>query len=210
MMFRRFIGQGKLFSMMQKRTDEALRKKGGSADKRKTRILQITVLILVIAISVGIFLFRDQVARLGAFGYLGAFLIAILGASTIVLPAPNWLLIASLGAAFNPFLIGLAAAAGGTIGEMAGYGLGFSGRAVLEDLPRYEQVVGWMRRWGSVTIFVLALIPNPLFDVAGIAAGVLKFPLWKYIIWGFLGRLPKSIAYAYLGIWFSGILKWGF
>ncbi|HJX02918.1 MAG TPA: VTT domain-containing protein, partial [Dehalococcoidia bacterium] len=148
--------------MIQNQPEEALQKKASSADKKKTRIQQITVFIIVIAVSASIFIFRDQVALLGAFGYLGAFLISIVGASTIVLPVPNWILIASLGAAFNPVLIGLAAAAGGTIGEMTGYGLGFSGRAVLEDLPRYEQVVGWMRRWGSVTIFVLALIPNPL------------------------------------------------
>lgn len=177
-------------------------------NKKKTRAIQIVVLIAVIAISVLIIVYREKVALLGAYGYLGAFLISVIGSSSIVFPVPNWILIASLGAAFNPFLIGLMAAAGGTIGEMTGYGLGYSGRAVLEDLPRYEQVVGWMRKWGSITIFVLALIPNPLFDVAGVAAGVLRFPLWKYIIWGFLGRLPKSIVYAHMGIWFIGILEW--
>ena len=177
-------------------------------NKKKTRAIQIIVLVVVIAISVLIVIYREKVTLLGAYGYLGAFLISVIGSSSIVLPVPNWILIASLGAAFNPYLIGLVAALGGTIGEMTGYGLGYSGRAVLEDLPRYKKVVSWMRKWGSVTIFILALIPNPLFDVAGVAAGVLRFPLWKYIIWGFLGRLPKSIIYAYMGIWFIGILKW--
>jgi membrane protein YqaA with SNARE-associated domain len=65
-----------------------------------------------------------------------------------------------------------------------------------------------MRRWGGVTIFVLALIPNPLFDIAGAAAGALKYPVWKFMLYGFLGRWPKSVFYAYVGIWFSTVLTW--
>jgi membrane protein YqaA with SNARE-associated domain len=172
----------------------------------KKRLLQIFLMIFVIALSAAIFIFRHQVARLGVFGYIGAFFISLLGAASLILPVPSWAVIAALGAALNPWLIGLAAAVGGTIGELSGYGLGFGGRIGLEKIPHYERIVNWMRRWGAVTIFVLALIPNPLFDIA--AAGALKYPVWKFMLWGFLGRLPKSIFYAYVGIWFSVILHW--
>lgn len=173
----------------------------------KTRLLQIAVIIFVLGLTAVIYIYRNVLARFTVLGYLGAFFISLISSASLVLPLPNWLLIAVLGTAFNPWLIGLVAAVGGTIGELTGYGLGYGGRIAVERLPKYEQVVGWMRRWGSPTIFVLALIPNPLFDVAGAVAGVLRFPLWKFMLWGFLGRLPKSIFYAHIAIWFTGLLR---
>jgi membrane protein YqaA with SNARE-associated domain len=63
-----------------------------------------------------------------------------------------------------------------------------------------------MKRWGSLTIFVLALIPNPLFDIAGAIAGLLRFPLWKFLLVGAAGRIPKHIFFAYSGVWLSHLL----
>jgi membrane protein YqaA with SNARE-associated domain len=174
----------------------------------KKRLLQIFLMVLVIALSVVIFLYRDWIALLGVYGYIGAFFIALLGSASMILPVPSWVILAALGAALNPWLIGLVAAVGGTIGELSGYGLGFGGRIGLEKIPYYERIVNWMKRWGGITIFVLAIIPNPLFDIAGAAAGALKYPVWKFMLWGFLGRLPKSIFYAHVGIWFSAVLHW--
>jgi membrane protein YqaA with SNARE-associated domain len=174
----------------------------------KKRLLQIFLMILVIALSVVIFIYRDWIALLGIYGYIGAFFIALVGSASLILPVPSWVIIAALGTALNPWLIGLVAAIGGTIGELSGYGLGFGGRIGLEKIPHYERIVNWMRRWGGITIFVLALIPNPLFDIAGAAAGALKYPVWKFMLWGFLGRLPKSIFYAHVGLWFSSVLTW--
>ena len=174
----------------------------------KRRVLQIFLMVFVLALSVVIFIYRDWIGLLGVYGYIGAFLIALIGSASLIMPVPSWIVIAALGAALNPWLVGLVAAVGGTIGEMSGYGFGFGGRIALEKVPYYERIVGWMKRWGGLTIFVLALIPNPLFDIAGAAAGVLKYPVWKFMLWGFLGRLPKSIFYAHVGIWFATVLTW--
>jgi membrane protein YqaA with SNARE-associated domain len=110
-------------------------------------------------------------------------------------------LVAALGAILNPVLVGIVSGIGGTIGEMTGYLLGYGGRLAVENIGIYTRMVQWMKRWGSVTIFVLALIPNPLFDVAGAAAGSLRFPVWKFILFGAAGRIPKNIFFAYIGVW---------
>jgi len=179
----------------------------------KTRALQITVLIVTVAISVFIIInqdvIREEYQNFQNYGYLGAFIIGLITSASLILPVPGWFLIAAIGVVLNPYLVGLAAAAGSTIGELTGYGLGFGGRIAVEKVPKYETVVGWMRKWGSLTIFVLSLIPNPVFDIAGIAAGALKFPLWKFMLWGLLGRIPKCIFYAFTGIWFSWIFQIG-
>jgi membrane protein DedA with SNARE-associated domain len=56
-----------------------------------------------------------------------------------------------------------------------------------------------MRRHGSVTVFVLSAIPNPLFDLAGITAGMLRFPVWRFLVACFLGKTVKGIVFALAG-----------
>jgi len=46
---------------------------------------------------------------------------------------------------------------------------------------------------------VLALIPNPFFDLAGMAAGMLKMPLPKFLIACLLGKIIKMWIFAYAG-----------
>ena len=52
---------------------------------------------------------------------------------------------------------------------------------------------------GVVTIFVLALIPNPVFDLGGMAAGTLRFPLWKFLASSIAGKVIKNIGFALAG-----------
>jgi uncharacterized membrane protein YdjX (TVP38/TMEM64 family) len=176
-------------------------------NQKRSQIYEWTVLIVVILISALIFIFRDQLLELknlayfGPVGYLAAFLINLIGSGSIVVPFPSVVLLAVLGTVLNPILVGIVATVGGTIGELTGYGLGYGGRLALEKLPMYGRMVGWMQQRGSLTIFLLALIPNPFFDIAGAAAGALRYPVWKFLVVGALGRLPKTIMYAYIGDW---------
>ncbi len=56
-----------------------------------------------------------------------------------------------------------------------------------------------MRRWGVWVIFALAIIPNPVFDVGGMIAGALRFPLWKFLSSCAIGKIIKNIAFALAG-----------
>ena len=102
---------------------------------------------------------------------------------------------------WDPLWVGIASGLGATTGELTGYLLGYSGRMAIPYTKTYEKVVGWMAKWGNWTIFLLALIPNPLFDIAGMASGILKYPAWKFMLLGAAGRLPKHILFSYLGYW---------
>ena len=172
---------------------------------RKWLVRAITILA-VIAISVTIFVFRDQVSNLESYGYLGAFLIALVTTATIILPVPGILLIVALGTVpeYNPVLIGLAAGAGSAIGEITGYMAGFSGQLVFENIKYYRQFEQWMKKRGFIVIFLLAFVPNPLFDVAGATAGVLRYPIWKFLLSCFAGKTLRYILVASFG-WFVGI-----
>ena len=56
-----------------------------------------------------------------------------------------------------------------------------------------------MEHRASITLFVLALIPNPFFDIAGAAAGAHRVPLWKFLVYGGAGRILKHTFFACAG-----------
>jgi len=56
-----------------------------------------------------------------------------------------------------------------------------------------------MRKYGGLTITVLAFLPLPVFDLAGVAAGALKMPVHKFLLYCALGKIPKMILVAYAG-----------
>ena len=45
-------------------------------------------------------------------------------------------------------------------------------------------------------IFVLAVIPNPVFDLAGLAAGMLRMPVLRYFTAAATGKIIKNVAVA--------------
>jgi membrane protein YqaA with SNARE-associated domain len=162
-------------------------------------LVRILLIILVVAITASVFVYRDQVTHLQSLGYLGAFLVALISSGTIFLPVPGIALIYALGQSLNPLLLGLVAGAGSALGEITGYMAGFSGQAVLESNRYYPRLERWMRRRGSIVIFVLSFVPNPFFDIAGAIAGALRFPLWKFLLVCFLGKTPRYMLIAFAG-----------
>ena len=94
----------------------------------------------------------------------------------------------------NPVIVGIVAGIGQTLGEMTGYMAGYSGQGLVNRSKTYDRVEGWMKRnefMGELVVFVLALIPNPFFDAAGMAAGALRFPVWKYLLAAGAGKVIK-------------------
>lgn len=156
-------------------------------------------LLAAILISVLIFIFRDKFVNLQGYGLFGLFVISIIGNATIILPAPVILSAFVGGAIFNPFIVTFVVAAGATIGELTGYFAGYSGGNLIEKDVKLQKVKKWMDKYGLWTLFVLAVIPNPLFDLAGIVAGATGIPVYKYMIVVFLGKLIKFGAFAYMG-----------
>ena len=170
------------------------------SSKFLTNLLRILALIAVVGITLFIYSIRDRVEEFQQFGYPGIFLIALLANATILLPAPGVAVIYAMGAIFdNPFAVGLAAGLGGTIGELSGYLAGFSGQAVVERTDIYNRIKPWVDKYGGWAILVLSAIPNPFFDVAGIAAGIAKRPLQTFLIFSGIGQLIKMTAFALAG-----------
>ena len=160
---------------------------------------RILVVLAVLGLSLAIFALRDRFAEMAAVGYPGIFLVSLLGNATIIFPAPSLALVFAMGSALPPVFVGLAAGAGEALGELTGYAAGFGGRAVIEDKKNFQRLEAWMRRAGAITIFVLSLIPNPFVDLAGMTAGALRYPLWRFLLACWLGKTIKTTLVAWAG-----------
>ncbi len=75
-----------------------------------------------------------------------------------------------------PAGVALAAGSGAAVGEISAYPAGISGRVVIERIDLYRRIKPQVVKYGPFAIFVLGAIPNPAFDLAGIAAGALEMP----------------------------------
>jgi len=137
----------------------------GKGERLKRRFIPLLILLLVIAITIAIFFYREKIADLGRYGYLGDFLISLVCNATVIIPIPSITMLFAHGAILypavgliGPVTVGLAGGAGGAIGEITGYMAGYSGRGALGNNRLYGKLVDWVRRWGAMTIFVFSLL----------------------------------------------------
>lgn len=169
---------------------------------KKEKVTKYLLIFGSILISGVIIYFRNDLAKLQGYGIFGIFLISVLGNATVVIPAPVILSAFVGGSIYNPILVGLVVALGATIGELTGFMAGVGGQAVITDNKYYKVVEKWMMKSGFWTIFVLAAIPNPLFDLAGIFAGATNYSIKKFLLATFLGKSLKFLTVALLGSYF--------
>lgn len=167
---------------------------------KRTTIQRAAALVLFIAITAASLLLSDSLAGLGRYGYLGVFLASLIGSATIILPMPAFAVTFAMGGTLaSPLLVGLAAGLGAGIGELSGYLAGYGGRGIVENRESYDWITRQMGRHGAWAIFAAALIPNPAFDLAGIAAGALRFPVGHFLLACTCGKTIRMVLLAYAG-----------
>jgi membrane protein YqaA with SNARE-associated domain len=181
---------------------------------QRLTLARILAVLVVIAISVYVYSIRDQAEELAKYGYPGIFLLSILANGTVLLPAPGVVFVFFMGAIFNPVGVAIASGLGAALGELTGYLAGFSGQAIVENTAYYQRILNWMKNnqmLANVVILVLAFIPNPLFDLAGISAGTLRIPVYRFLFFCAIGKILKMLVFAYAGYlglsWFEELFS---
>jgi len=181
-------------------------KKKNSA--RGAYVLGIVGVFVTVCMALAVIYFGKELRDLQHYGYIGAFLISILGGATIIIPVPMLAIVFALGGVMpHPWLVAVAAALGELIGAMTIYMTGHgAGRVLIENKhgkmqTAYEHLLRLMERRGSLTLLVVASVINPFFYPAALAAGALRFGLKKYMSIVFAGKLIKSMTVVYAGYW---------
>jgi membrane protein YqaA with SNARE-associated domain len=144
------------------------------------------------------------------YGYFGLFLVSVIGASSIIIPIPYTLIIFFMGMSknFDPLLLAISAGSGSALGEFFGYFLGYFGRAVVskERKRKMNYILKIFSRYGSVTIFLFALLPLP-DDLLFIPLGIMHYSFLKAFLPCLLGKLLMSIILAFSGYFSIGFIE---
>lgn len=159
-------------------------------------LLRLGVFLAALALAGAAFLLYRRL-DLTQIGYGAVGITALVASGGLIIPVPALATSCTASAFLNPAFIGLIAGTGETLGELTGYFLGYSGRGVIQKSRLYQRLEGWMRHRGWLVLFLLSLIPNPIFDVVGIAAGALRYSLWKFLGVVWVGKLMKFLIIAY-------------
>lgn len=169
--------------------------------------LLVLIALMMTAFAFAFFFFDVDVAQLNTYGYVGLFAISLISAASIVLPMPGAAAIAGAGALLDPvagiptpIVVALVAGPAETIGEITGYAAGYGGSVLFRDRPFYPRVKAWMERRGILTMFALSSFPNPLVDVAGVAAGAVRMPLSHFFAGVLPGKIVKNLYLAAGGL----------
>jgi membrane protein YqaA with SNARE-associated domain len=166
---------------------------------RRLRIIQVlTVIVVVVALGAALY-FRDRIQELKQYGYAAVFLVGLISNATLILPVPGLAVSSVMGGVLNPWVVGVVGGVSQALGELTGYMAGYSGQTWVDENWTYDRLVHWIQRYGVPVIFVLAVVPNPVFDVGGVIAGALRFPLWKFLASCTAGKVIKNLLFALAG-----------
>ncbi len=161
-------------------------------------------LFFALAMAAGAAVLFHQFAFLQNIGYAEIFAVSLLSSATILLPLPGFALVFAAAPYLNPFLLGIAAGLGSGLGEISGYLVGFAGHNAVERTRIFRSHKKQIKKYGAPSVFILALIPNPAFDMAGIAAGAMKMRWWEFLAATVGGKTIRYILLAYAGNFSAG------
>jgi membrane protein YqaA with SNARE-associated domain len=176
----------------------------GKLERYKRAALWVGIAI-VVALAVLVAVYGSSLESLAGFGYPGVAVLMFLTSTTVFLPAPGFAAVMAAGTVWNPLLVGIFAGIGAATGEMSGYilGAGCRNAARLDANVTFLTAQRWLNRYGIAAILILSLVPNPFFDVLGLAAGAMGYPARRFWIVCIVGKAVKFVTFAYFGkaIW---------
>lgn len=179
----------------------------------RDRVFRLGLITFVIGfVIVGVTLWLTDSLSPENIGYGGVWIIGFIAAGSIILPIPGpaaACIAAAPELGLNPLYIGLVSASAEALGEMTGYMAGLSGRSFFERRKFYPRFHSLLVRRGGIILFLGGVIPNPLFDVLGIAAGSIGYPIKRFLAVVFIAKAIKTTAIAYLCFWgIDSFVRW--
>ena len=158
-------------------------------------------------IATGLVLWTTGTFNIETAGYTSIWFLAFIGAALVFLPVSALAAVCVAATVdLNPFLIAVVAASAEAVGELTGYLAGMGGKSFFERNRFYLRFKNLFSRYAALTLLVGSTIPNPLFDVMGVAAGSILYPVKRFLLLVFIGKTIKFTWVAlgcYYGVtWF--------
>ncbi|MBX3053749.1 MAG: VTT domain-containing protein [Caldilineaceae bacterium] len=174
----------------------------------RMNVLRIGVLVAITLGSCWLALNPEWVRSFGRWGYLSVFVISLLSSATVLVPAPGLAVVFAMGAALDPVTLGIIAGIGSGLGELSGYIAGASGRGlILRNKGIHSRLHWFTTRYTYPALFVLAILPLPVFDLAGVMAGALKMRVSHFLTVVISGKIIKHVLVAMVGAGSWGLFR---
>ena len=185
--------------------------------------ISITIALCIVAIF-----YKDELMnmeQLASFGLVGVLVVSFIAGSTFsitAIPVPYWLLVFTLPSfiadqwgILAPVWVGLLAGLGASLGQFITFMIGYGGRTISERITSkfssrfYDRAIGVAERHGSLAVFLMSLIPNPIHLPMSIAIATLHYPPHKFFLFSFLGTGLKSLILAFCGYYgLNSLFSW--
>jgi membrane protein YqaA with SNARE-associated domain len=175
-------------------------------NRRALRLLAaLGGLALLIGVNALIFVLPIDYRRLGMLAYPGVFVLTFIANATTFVPVPYIPMVMHVSRMVELVpLVVLLGALGSVLGESVAFAAGKAGEGLAEESKLWRRLEGWfarpVRAW--LALFVLAVPLNPLFDVAGIAAGALGVSYRIFFTSVLLARVIRMAVIAWIAISF--------
>lgn len=169
---------------------------------QKNKLLSYAIALILSIILIGLtFVFHDKLVGLKSLGLLGIFLINFFSTVALFLPNFSAVSVVAGGNLYNPILVAIVATLGGVLGDVSSFVIGRSGTELLasKEGKLFNKFSTLFLKYGFIIVFLLALVPNPIFDAIGIFAGATRYSFKKYFIAMLLGRIIRNLGLAFLG-----------
>ncbi len=136
------------------------------------------------------------------YGYLGLFLVALLSATTVVIPIfPLAILVFLSGSILNPIFVGISAGLGESTGELVGYFVGRAGKKLVKKRKKnLEKVEKLFKKYkGGTAILLLGIVPFIPFDIMGLFCGLINYDVRKFYLLTIIGKTIRYTIVAFAG-----------
>ena len=169
--------------------------------KHRDAIVRIIMASVVVGfIVLGVVMWLTGGLDFRTVGYPGIWFFNFVGSASVFVPVPGLAAVCIGGhpdLGLNLVAVGVVAGSAQALGELSGYIAGVTGQGLFQRNRYYPRACDWMRRHGTVFLFFMAVMPNPLFDIAGMAAGSTGYSVRKFLGVLFVAKSLRSVGIAY-------------
>jgi len=193
---------------------------------------EIGIGVLAIVATIGLcaagIYYKNEIINatyLKSYGLVGVLVVSFVAGSTFsvtAIPVPYWLVVFTMPSIlaaewgiWAPLWVGLTSALGASLGQLITFMIGYGGRGISEKVTSkfssrfYDRAIDWAQRHGSIAIFLMSALVNPLHLPMTIAIAALRYPPHKFFFYCFLGVAVKSLVIAFCGYYgLTSLFSW--
>ncbi len=182
------------------------RRSAFSPRERRSLPLALGGLLALVAVNVAFYLIPINYRALGMLAYPGVFFVTLIANATTFIPVPYIPVLLHVARTVDlGWLVVVLGALGSVLGESVAFLVGRAEEHAIQDHRWYGRLHSWLARpvRAGIFLFLFAVPLNPLFDVAGLAAGAFGVSYRVFFTSVLLARAVRIALIVWLGVRFA-------